>query len=69
MRGWHFFASSNGRGYGDKSRQLLRLSYALFRQLRHRAVAGRRSAGDTIELAIYQALSYDYDPARAACWR
>lgn len=40
--------------------------YALFRQLRHRAVAGRRSQATTIELAIYQALSYDYDPARAA---
>lgn len=26
MRGWHFSASSNGRGYGDKSRRLLRLS-------------------------------------------
>ena len=23
----------------------------------------------TIELAIYQALSFDYDPARAQCWR
>ncbi len=69
MRGWHFFPSSNGRGYGDKSRRLPRLSLALFRQLRHRAVAGRRSAGNHIELAIYQALSYDYDPARAASWR
>lgn len=26
MRNWHFSASSNGRGYGDKSRRLLRLS-------------------------------------------
>ncbi len=26
MRSWHFSASSNGRGYGDKSRRLLRLS-------------------------------------------
>ncbi len=42
-----FSASSNGRGYGDKSRRLLcLLLYALFRQLRHRTVAGRRSAGD-----------------------
>lgn len=40
--------------------------YALFRQLRHRAIAGGGPQATTIELAIYQALSYDYDPARAA---
>lgn len=40
--------------------------YALFRQLRHRVVAGGGPQATTIELAIYQALSYDYDPTRAA---
>ncbi len=69
MRSWIFSASSNGRGYGDKSRRLPRYLYALFRQLRHRVVAGRRSEATTIELAIYQALSYDYDPAARRCWR
>lgn len=40
--------------------------YAVLRQLRHRSVAGRRPQATTIELAIYQALNFDYDPARAA---
>ena len=39
--------------------------YALLRQLRDRAFGGGPQA-TTIELAIYQALSFDYDPARAA---
>ena len=41
--------------------------YALFRQLRHRAIAGRRSAGNYYRAGyLSAALSYDYDPARAA---
>lgn len=40
--------------------------YALLRQLRDRPLSWRRPRATTIELAIYQALSFDYDPARAA---
>ncbi len=39
--------------------------YALLRQ-GHRASLGGGPKATTIELAIYQALSFDYDPARAA---
>lgn len=67
MRGWHFSASSNGRGYGDKSRQLLRLFFMLcFASFATVLSLGGGPQATTIELAIYQALSYDYDPARAA---
>lgn len=66
MRSWHFSASSNGRGYGDKSRRLLRLSLCSVSPASPPCYRWGGPQATTIELAIYQALSYDYDPARAA---
>lgn len=66
MRSWHFFRFVEWPWLRRQIRRCCAYLYALFRQLRHRAIAGGGPQATTIELAIYQALSYDYDPARAA---
>jgi thiamine transport system permease protein len=66
MRGYPFSVWWSGPGYAGKFPRRGTDLYALLRQLRHRAVAGGGPRATTIELAIYQALNFDYDPARAA---
>lgn len=69
MRGWHFSVLSNGRGCAARIPPVAALIFMLcFASFATVLSLGGGPQATTIELAIFQALSYDYDPPARRCW-
>jgi hypothetical protein len=69
MRGWSFFRLVEWPWLRRQIPPVAALIFMLFASFATVLSLGGGPQATTIELAIYQALSYDYDPGARRCWR